>query len=329
MRRILATAILALACGVAGCRGARESASPTQGEGSTADSQEDVVGLGRIEPASGVIEVGAMMGDRLGRLLVKEGDTVDKGAPLAELESRTLRGLEVDAARLNVEKAEAADLVTAAHRQKIELLKVHLALTRKDQERLKGLSKELATDQERERQALLVQQADSELESAQAALRQMLRANELTLRAAKLDLKRAENQYERTQITAPCKGTILKIYIDPGETIGNKPLLQMADLDQMVVVVEVFENEVKRLSVGQQALVTSKAFRPPCDRDGIHGKVTRIGRMISEPALKSVDPFAPADRHVVEVRVRLDPKGSHRAATLSNLQVDVRFLKRD
>jgi hypothetical protein len=49
--------------------------------------------------------------------------------------------------------------------------------------------------------------------------------------------------------------------------------------------------------------------------------------MISTPVLKGVDPFAPADRHVVEVRVELDDEASRQAAAFSNLQVDVRFPK--
>jgi HlyD family secretion protein len=235
----------------------------------------------------------------------------------------------LEGAKLNVKKAEAAELSMAAHRQKIQLLHDGLALAKKDQERILGLPKDMATDQERERQALVVQQAASELASAKAMLLQLQSANELGLEAANLELRSAETQYARTQVSAPCEGSILKIYIRPGETIGPKPILQMADLDRMVVVAEVYENEVQHLSDDQPAQITSKAFPPPYDKKGVQGKVARIGRMISVPVLKSVDPFAPADRHVVEVRIDLDADGSRQSATLSNLQVDVRFPKRN
>jgi HlyD family secretion protein len=330
MKRHFLTLVLALACGIAGCsRTTDKTPTATQGACSTVEAPESVVGMGRIEPAGGIVDVAATMGDRLGRLLVKEGDEVKKGEPLAELDSHTLRELELQGACLNVKKAIAADLTTAAQQQKIELLKVRLALTKRDQQRVKALSKDLASDQERERQALMVQQAESELESAQAGMRQLLRGNELGLEGARLDLKRAEYMYDRSQITAPCNGTVLKIHVRSGETITNKPVVQMADLKQMVVVAEVYENEVKYLHVGQQAIVTSKAFPSPYNQKGLQGKVTRIGRMVGNPALKSIDPFAPADRHVVEVRVQLDREGSRVAATLSNLQVDVKFPKKD
>jgi HlyD family secretion protein len=341
----------------------------------TQPGQETVVGMGRIEPAGGVIDVGAMMGDRLGQLLVKEGDQVEKGARLAELESHELRSLELEAAtvqfqqaegrlaietqladlkiktaELGVQKAEAAELNLKTQERKTGLLEGNLILAKKDQERLGKLSKDLVADQERERQALLVRQAESELESARATLDQLRDANRLGLEAANLDLiaakeakkqlpfvipvrslevsrKLAEAQFHRTEVTAPCNGTILNIYARPGETLGNKPILQVGDLQKMVVVTEVYENEVKYLRLGQKASVASRAFPSPYDQQGLPGQVTRIGRMINSPMLRSVDPFAPADRHVVEVRVELDDEGSRQTATLTNLQVDVRFPK--
>jgi HlyD family secretion protein len=384
MKRVLPTVVLALVCGllgwyVRGPRGGAPSAgSSTDRTGPPASAQhsgEAVVALGRIEPSRGVIDVAGTVGDRLAVLRVAEGDLVDKGQPLAELESRALRKLELDAAtgqlqnaegrlavenqladlkieaaRLGLKKAEAAALGLAAQQKKVDLLKVSLALAKKDQQRLSGLSKELVTDQERERQALLVQQAGCELESARAMMDQFACTSGLGIEAARLDLAAAEAakkqlpfaipveslrtnrrlaaaQFDRTQITAPCSGTILKTFVRPGETIGGKPILQIADLRRMVVVAEVYENEIKHVHPDRPAFVSSKALPPPSDKNGFQGKVTRIGRMINAPALKGVDPFAPADRHVVEVRVELDDDGSRQAAALSNLQVDVRFPK--
>ena len=238
---------------------------------------------------------------------------------LAELESRELRKLELEAAttqlqqaqgrldvelrladvkikgaELGVKKAEAAELSMKAQEKKSKLLEVTLALAKKDQERISGLSKDFVTEQERERQALHVRQAESELESAQATLDQLRDTNRLSLEAANLDLTAAEEakkqlpfaipvkslevnhrlaaaQYGRTEVTAPCDGTILKIYARPGETIGNKPILQIADLQKMVVVAEVYENEVKYLRLGQKASVTSKALAAALRPEGVAG----------------------------------------------------------
>jgi HlyD family secretion protein len=385
MKRIILVIFLALVACVAGwyawqhfgVGSDRSAADSSQPGGSSTGAKQCVVGMGRIEPAGGVIDVGAMMGDRLAKLLVEEGAQVKKGKPLAELESRALRKLEVDAAasqlrnakgrfeieqqladmkidaaKLNVDKAQTAMRSTAANKKKIEVLRATLALAQTDQKRLSGLSKELVSDQERERQALLVQQAAAELESAEASLTQLNHMNVLALKAAQLELKAAvegkkqlpfaipietleinsalaKAQYARSQVVAPCDGTILRTYVRPGETIGAKPILQIGDSAQMIVVVEVYENEIKHIRLGQEALITSKALPAPYNEKGLRGKVIRVGRMINTPVLKSVDPFAPADRHVVEVRVELDKESVRESADFSNLQVDVRFPKGD
>lgn len=73
------------------------------------------------------------------------------------------------------------------------MLQVSLELGQKDRERLKSLSKELVTDQERERQALLVQQTEAELEAAKAMLNQAVQTSQLAVDAAKLELVAAED----------------------------------------------------------------------------------------------------------------------------------------
>lgn len=344
---------------------------------SEAHGRKAVVALGRVEPAGGVIDVCGTMGARLGQLLVEEGVQVEKGKRLAELESRKLRKLEldvadcqvqiakqrltveqnladvkIDAAELGIKRAEAAIKNEAVQRNKIKLLALSLALAMKDKERIDGLSEGLASDQERERQTLLVDQADSELASARAMMEQLELSNKLTLEAAQLELAAARAaksllpfvvpvdslqiqrdlaaaMFDRTQIIAHCRGTVLKTLLRPGETIGASPLLKIACLRRMVVVAEVYEIEVKHLRVGQEAIITSKAFKPPFDKEGLHGTVQSIGKIISTPLLKNVDPFAPTDRHVVDIRVELDEQSSRQAAALTNLQVDVTFPKED
>jgi HlyD family secretion protein len=362
---------LGLKCGAA----EKASAADDAKNRPRAELPEAVVALGRVEPAGGVVDVGGTPGDRLARLLVEEGSPVKKGGEIAELESRPIRKLELDAAerqlqlaegrleaesklaaakvdiaRLGVRKAEAAALGIEAQKKKIALLESTLALARKDQQRLDGLSKELVAEQERQRQALLVEQAECELQAARAALEQAEQSAALAQDAARLELAAAEQAagllpftiplpslrttrdlaeavYNRTMILAPCEGTVLKTHVRPGETLGVKPIAQIANLDRMSVVAEVYENEIKHLRVGQTAEITSNALRLPADRKALHGTIKSIGLIVGLPVLKNVDPFAPTDRHVVEVRVELDEESSRLAAPLTNLQVDVRFPK--
>ena len=338
------------------------------------DQPRDVAALGRLEPAGGVIEVCAPLGTRLMSVTVEEGSPVKKDEILAYLDSRPLREIELKSAESQLKEAKArrtaeanladARIVAAglaveeaqigrgdveAQQGKVKLLEERLTQSKTESDRLKGLSQEVVSQQEKERQALAVRQAEADLQTAKMLANKLARTTDLSLRAAESELKAAkaskeqvlssipveslQNQrdlaeilWERTAISAPSKGAILKIFVRPGESIGSFPILQMGNLERMAVVAEVHETDVNRIVPRMPVLITSRVFKPPYNRKGLRGKVTQVGSMIAAPLLKRVDPFAQVDRHVVKVRIELDEEASKQVANLVNLQVDVRFL---
>lgn len=329
--------------------------------------------LGRIQPADGIVRVAALTGERLGSLVVRDGQTVKRGAPLAHLDSRTLREIEVEALAARIAEAEQrraaeeklcdAKIVAAqsavaqvesqqtdidAQADKIKVLTANVTAAEKDAERLAALSAELASDREREQQALAVQQAKAELLAASSMLKKLTVGREVGLAAANADLEAARAAKQQTlsqiplaslnkdldlakenlactTIAAPCDGTVLKVHAREGELMGASPILELANLDRLVVIAEVYESDVKRIAVGQPAKIASRAFPAPTDQNGLTGKVTRVGQMVSAAGLMSLDPTAAVDRRVVEVRLELDEANSRLAARWIGLQVDVEF----
>lgn len=357
--------------------GRSQSVAPLTLAGSPADTAvvHAVGALGRIQPADGIVRVAALTGERLGSLVVRDGDTVKRGAPLAYLDSRTLRGIEVEALAARIAEAEqrrtaeeklcdakivAAESAVAqvesqqtdidAQTDKIKFLSANVAAAEKDAERLAGLSPELASDREREQQALAVQQAKAELQAANSMLTKLTVGRSVGLAAANADLEAAraakqqtlsqiplaslnkdldlaKENLARTTIAAPCDGTVLKVHAREGELMGASPILELASLDRLVVIAEVYESDVKRVAIGQPAKIASRAFPAPTDQTGLSGKVTRIGQMVSAAGLTSLDPTAAVDRRVVEVRIELDEGNSRIAARWIGLQVDVEFAE--
>jgi len=334
----------------------------------------NVVALGRIEPAGGVLDISGTVSDRIDALRVTEGSEVEKDKTLAVLGSRTLREIElrsiesqlteararrtaeenlavarIKTAELAVDKANALGADVAAAVKQGDLAVANLELAEDDLARFKDLPEDLVSQQKRQRQALLVQQAAAEMAAAEATLQKLNSTIKYSRGAAAAELAAAKagkeqvlaavpvesleaardlarEKLNRSIVVAPQRGTVLKIFTRPGETIARKPILQMADLDRMIVVAEVYETDISRIHLGQEAVITSKAFALPKDGDGLRGSVFRIGRMISTPELKSLDPFAQADRRVMEVLVEIDPEHTDLAGRFVNLQVDVTFL---
>lgn len=250
-------------------------------------------------------------------------------------------------AALNQAKSYESDL--KVEEGKVAVLRMNLAMARATQRRLKELTPtDIVSPQDREEQDLAVAKAEAEVKAAEMALEKGRHAGKLAVAAAEADLEAAlagkkqalstiaveslkkreelaQAQWDRTIIRAPCDGTVLKVFVRPGEAIGPTPILQLADRRLMVALAEVYEADVKRIRLGQKAKVVSKAFPSPYDEAGLSGTVSRIGKTIVRPELRSLDPLAQADRHVIEVRVDLDPPGSKVAAEFIHLQVEVQF----
>lgn len=344
------------------------------GEGTDVDSdldERDVAALGRLEPAGGILAVSAVPGDLLKSLDVREGDTVTAGQIIGRLESFHLRELEVEsidaqlteaqarekaetnladsrivAAELAVEQAKAKSLELASQKEQVEVLRRSHELEQSKLDKIKDVSSDLISDEEKDQQRLLVQKLEAQLSAAQATVTQLEQTSKLAVRAADADLeaaKTSKNEIKATiptaslevgrkvalekqnnaLIKAPIDGTILAIHTRPGEHIASQPVLQMADLGRMVCVAEVYETDVRRVRPGQSAEIHSKVFAPEVNQKGLQGVVTHVGNIIAAAKLSPLDPFAQADRHVVEVRIELDAQSAKYAAELVNLQVDV------
>jgi HlyD family secretion protein len=239
--------------------------------------------------------------------------------------------------------------------EKIKLLEDNLALAEKDYKRMtdlrvrggkSALPDEVVSEQELDRQRLVVHRAKAELSAAKADEKRLRASQDLAVKAADADLRAAlascgeaaaamplESLKRKRQIAqaeaamaairAPSDGRIVKVFMRAGETVSQKPILRMANLDRMMAVVEVYDVDIKNVRVGQAATIRSKAFHVPKDKDGLRGKVVQIGRTVNTPELRSLNPFAKADRHVIPVRIEIVGDDCREAAQFVDLQVDV------
>jgi HlyD family secretion protein len=225
-RRVLVFALLLP--GAVGCNLSPSPpavAEPAEGRPAT------VKALGRLEPAGGVLSIGVPVPDRLGEVLVREGDLVEKGQELARLDSHADRLAERDLAASQLEEAKARlAAVTAsgekqleeakiqiqqvreiepldlqAQAEKVGLLDQQLANAVKNLERIKSLQATAVPKQELERQELAVSQARTELATARSLLDKTRRSYEFKLRAAEAQLETLRAGLERARKEIPVK----------------------------------------------------------------------------------------------------------------------------
>ncbi|MEL6777915.1 MAG: efflux RND transporter periplasmic adaptor subunit [Cyanobacteria bacterium J06597_16] len=164
-----------------------------------------------------------------------------------------------------------------------------------------------------------------ELGAAEATLNQIQEVRPVDVRAAEAEIARAEaavsqaqSKLEQSTIKAPQAGTILDIYSRPGEAIADEGVVEIAQIDQMLAIAEIYDSDIHKVSIGQSVTLTSHAL--PED-DVLRGTVTYVGLKIEQQAVVNEDPTANIDAKVVEVKIKLDEASSKRVRGLTNLQI--------
>lgn len=302
----------------------------------------DVVGLARLLPRGDVSVVAAPYGAgdaRVSELLVSIGDKVRQGDPLAKLDNFSVLESAVLLAEANLAVREAALAQTKASVQ-TSRDEAQAAL---DQARAAA---EEATSQ-RQRTADLFSRSvttQATLDAVLAAERQALAAvarAEATLArftalaiddqpdvvvaarnldAARADLARARADLIRSTVLAPISGTILDIHATPGQRPPNEGILEMGDTSVMMAEVEIWQDRIVQVAVGQPVELASTALGRT-----FQGKVSAIGLTVGRQGLVSDDTAANTDARVVKVMVVLDEASTEIASRFTNLEVIARI----
>jgi len=317
--------------------------SPTaRGEAPTPTPAQTVVGLGRLIPDGDVVTVSAASGVRDARvqeLRVDEGDQVEVGQVLAVLDNHDRLATAVEVARSSVEVQTA--MVDQARTTSSSGEAEALAVLRQAQsaagnarvqyERTQYLyERGIAAEAAHDRDLSAWEQAREEVDRANAAL-ERYRTNrgeegvdvvvaQRNLDAARSELHRAEAELEQAFIRSPQNGTVLEVLTRPGERITGDGIVTVGQLDQMMAEVEVYQTEVRRLSVGDPVTLTSAALPRP-----LTGQISRIGLQVRRQSIIDQDPAANTDARVVLVDVALDPDSVPIAARYTNLEVNARL----
>jgi len=314
-RRILAAAItIVFAGGLLGIQ-AGFAADPAA---KPAAAARGVAALGRIEPAGGIVHVAAaatpdaMSGAVLRKLLVERGSDVTAGQLLAEMDTSALARARVAEAKAELETARR-DATAASSLADEACVRAEVAV-KQSRRKQDLLSRGLASSEDAE-------QAKGEADAGAASCK--ARRATATVAQSRIDsaaarVARQEAELERTFVRAPFAGRVIDVLRRPGEIVGVDGILELARIDQMQAVAEVFEADVRRVAVGQRARVRSQAFHKD-----LAGTVTRIRPKVQKLDQIGDDPVARKDARIVEVEIKLDD--SRAAANFTNLQVEVEF----
>jgi len=233
-----------------------------------------VTASGKIQPETDVMISPDVSGEII-TLTVKEGDFVEKGVLLTRIKP--------DFYLTQVEQAEAGVLqAKAAQAQR----RADLMSAESDLKRQEDLFAKSAIS-ERE-----VEQARSLVEVAQAGHE----GAEYAVQSAEARLREAQEQVSKTAIYSPMAGTVSKLDVELGERVvgtsqmAGTEMMRIARLNQMEVEVEVNENEIVNVAMGDTAAIEVDSY-PEQPFQGVVTEIANSARTTGAGTQEQVTSF--------------------------------------
>lgn len=215
-----------------------------------------VTASGRIQPEIEVVISPEISGEII-ELPVKEGDQVQAGDLLARIKP--------DVYQAQAEQLRAGLLQSQAS---LSQSRASLAAAQQDFDRKKDLYDRGVIA------AAEFQAAESQLEIAQA----QVEGAQFAVRSAEARLREAGEELSKTSIVAPMSGTVSQLNVELGERVlgtsqmAGTEMMRIARLETMELEVEVNENDIVNVGLGDSASVEVDAYP---DRP-FRGTVTEI-----------------------------------------------------
>ena len=253
-----------------------------------------VAALGQLSPAGEIRKLAAPVSQfgsspRITKLLVKEGDFVNKGDILAIFENR---------------KKLIADL-----EKKENLIKtINLEISLKE-DQIKRF--ELALENNAYSFVQLSQRKDELLKLKKQKINNVG------------DKRNIEIDLFNSKLRSPIDGFILAINKREGERPNNEGILEIGSSQNMQALIEVYESDIDRVFISQNVELKSEngGFKRI-----LKGNVIRISPQVKQRKVLSTDPTGDADSRIIEVLVKLNKESINLVQNYAGMKVIAKFI---
>ncbi|WP_460677371.1 efflux RND transporter periplasmic adaptor subunit [Hymenobacter coalescens] len=275
---------------------------------------EKVSASGKVQPETEV-KISSDVSGEITELYVREGDSVRKGQLLLRIRPDNYQAMvNQQSAMVGTQQANVGQ--TQARLQQLMASAKQTELTFR---RNASLYKQKVISQAEYEQAKAAYDASQEeINSARASIR----AAQSSVRSAQAGLEEARKNLNKTTIYAPVSGTISKLNVERGERVlgtsqmAGTEIMRIANLNSMEVRVNVNENDVSNVDLGDSAVVEVDAYAARNEK--FRGIVTSIANTAKDAlTAEAVTEF--------EVRVRLLPESYRQLVRTVNGRTVVPF----
>lgn len=186
-----------------------------------------------------MVDVGVQVSGQVRKMHVKIGDVVQKGDPIAEIDSTS------QVNELNTKKAQLQ-----TYQAQLESARIALRSAQRKHGRYQSLSGEGAVSKEE------LDNVSDNLAAAQARVKELQSA----IRQTQIGINTSEANLGYTRITAPISGTVVSLVVEEGQTVNSyqtaPTIVQIADLTQMLNKMQIAEGDATKVKAGQAVSFT-------------------------------------------------------------------------
>lgn len=245
---------------------------------------ERVTASGKIFPEREV-KISSDVSGEIVELNVAEGDSVTMGQLLVRINPDTyLSAVERGRANLNNSKAQRAMAMASvenARAQKQQVLAQFKNAQRMHARNEKLFKDGIISEAEYENSLANYESAEANLESAKASIssaEQNVEAANYSIKGAQASLNELQTSLQRTTITAPVNGIVSRLNVELGERVvgtiqmAGTEMMRLANFSTMEVQVEVSENDILRVSLGDSVEIEVDAYLDKV----FYGRITEI-----------------------------------------------------
>jgi HlyD family secretion protein len=258
---------------------------------------ETVNASGKVYPEIEV-KVSPDISGEIVELRFEEGDSVKKGAVLARIYA-DIYSTQRNQASAMVDQQDASVQNSKAQ---LESLKSAQELAQRTFDRQKQLlaEKVISTAE--------FEQAENSLRSAKAnynAALENIRSGQAATQSARANLEKANKDLSRTAVLAPMDGVVSLLNVKKGErVVGNSmmagtEMMRIADMSLMEVQVDVGENDIPKVNLGDSALIEIDAY----NNRKFKGIVTKIASSNTTAASAASSTSNDVTNYKVHIRI--------------------------
>lgn len=273
--------------------------------------RETVSASGKIYPATEV-KISSDVSGEIVELYVMEGDSVVVGQILAKIDPDSyLSAVERGRASVNSSKSQLAMARSQIEnsRAQLEQIKAQLENARSIHKRNEQLRKDGVISQVEFDQSLSnLRGLEANLRAAEASIKsaeQNAEGQQYAIKSSEANLKELQTSLSRTTIKAPVSGIISSLSVEKGERVvgtiqmTGTEMMRISNLNNMEVQVNVNENDIPKVTLGDMADVKVDAY----DGKTFSGTVTEIANSAANLANATLSATDQVTNFIVKITV--------------------------